>query len=145
MACVSVHARQRTCSQFKTDQCQCTSPFGWTVQPEKSPKPVPHGRQVPSIPKAKTSPDPKSRKKIARLAHLTPHSFGGRRSQSFPSPRRWMPQVREGYCKDTPGRVFLVSRTLITTSFCRKTRSNKLPSYHHHYILWVKTKGENAW
>ena len=46
--------------------------------------------QVPGYPRH----NPKSRKKIARLAHLTPHSFGRRGAQSFPSPRGWMLQLR---------------------------------------------------
>ena len=32
---------------------------------------------------SKTSPNPKARKKIARHAHLTPHSFGGRGGAIF--------------------------------------------------------------
>ena len=43
--------------------------------------------------RVQNSPNPESRKRIARSAHLTLHSFGGRGGQSFPSPRRWMPQI----------------------------------------------------
>ena len=41
-----------------------------------------------------SKPHTKAMKKIARLAHLTLLSFGGRGAQSFPSPRRWMPRIR---------------------------------------------------
>ena len=51
------------CSELKMGQHQCASPFGWTDQPEP-PTPYP--------PKAGSRPNPKSRKKIARLAYLTP-------------------------------------------------------------------------
>ena len=46
--------------------------------------------QVPGVP----GPNPKARKKIARHAHLTPHSSSGKGAPSFPYPRRWMPRIQ---------------------------------------------------
>ena len=81
-------------------------------------------------PQVQNSPNPKSRKKIARLAHLTPHSFGGRGAQSFPSPRRWMPRIGNDMRRYTwtclPGKPGLFFSP-ITTWIGRMTRSNKLP------------------
>ena len=54
-------------------------------------------RQVPGVPRCKTSPNPKSRKKIARLAHLTPRSFGGRGEQIF-SISSALDETGPGYC-----------------------------------------------
>ena len=82
-----------TCKQqISMGWCHCTSPFGWNDQPAKVLRlfPPKAGSKRPQV---QTSPNPKSRKKIARLAHLTPHSFGGRGAQSFPSPRRWVPWI----------------------------------------------------
>ena len=90
--CTSVHTRTRM-QLVKMDQCQCTGPFGWTDQVE-TPYVCSLRRQVPGVPGAKTHLNPKARKKIARHAHLTPLSFGRREAQSFPSPRRWMPWIR---------------------------------------------------
>ena len=72
----SVQTRTRVQRLIKMDQCQCTSPFGWTDR-QKSTKPVPSDGRFQASP-VRTSSNPKSRKKIARHAHLTRHSFGGR-------------------------------------------------------------------
>ena len=57
---------------IKMGQCQCTSPFGWTVQPAKTPTLVPSEGRCQASPSAKkSSPNSKSRKKIARHAGLT--------------------------------------------------------------------------
>ena len=114
---------------IKSDRRQCASPFGWTVQLVPpyacwtgASAPVPSAglssryppyacclrEQVPGVPRCTTSPNPESRKKIARLAHLASHSFGGRGAQSFPSPRRWMPRIRNDMrriiCTCLPGK-----------------------------------------
>ena len=77
---------------IKTDGRQCASPFGWIDQ-LKLPTPGPSEGRFQSSP-VQNSPNPKSRKKIARYAHLTSHSYGGKGAQSFPSPRRWIPSIR---------------------------------------------------
>ena len=56
---------------IKLGQCQCTDPFGWTDQPAKNPTPFPSESRFQASPGAKTSPNSKSRKKIARHAGLT--------------------------------------------------------------------------
>ena len=77
---------------------------------------------------AAKSTNPKARKKVARHAHLTPHSFGGRGAQSFPSPRRWMPWIRNDTrrctwtCLSRKPNPFPHS----TTSIREMTRSNRL-------------------
>ena len=82
--CLSIRASGM--HPIKMGQCQCTDPFSWTDQPEPLRLfPPKAGSRRPQVQK---SPNPKARKKIARLAHLTPLSFGGREAQSFPSPRR---------------------------------------------------------
>ena len=43
--------RAREMQLIKTDQCQCTGPFGWTDQPE-SPYACCLRKQVPGIPRA---------------------------------------------------------------------------------------------
>ena len=86
-----------TCVQLiKMGWCQRTSPFGWTDQPEKTLRLFPP-KAGSRRPQSKKSPNPKARKKIARHACLAPHSFGGRGAQSFPSPLRWMPWIRDTY------------------------------------------------
>ena len=67
-ACLSMHVR--TCSELKMGQHHCAIPFGWTDQPDL-PTPIPSEGRFQASP-VQTSPNPKSRKKIARLAHLTP-------------------------------------------------------------------------
>ena len=118
-----------TCNEFKkTGRCQRTRSFGWTDQPEKNPTPVPSEGRFQASPK-QTSPNPKSRKKIARHARLTSHSFGGRGAQSFPSPRRWMPWIRNDHGRYSwtclPGKPDPCPK--ITTGIRMKTRSKKLP------------------
>ena len=68
---VSVHLRSRV-HFFKSDQCQCTGPFGWTDQPEPT-APVAYGSRFQASPAA-NSTNPKARKKVARRAHLSPSS-----------------------------------------------------------------------
>ena len=84
---MGVCSSMRTSATNKIGQCQCTSPFGWTDQPVKALRLFPP-KAGSRRPQAQKSPNPESRKKIARHAHLTPHSFGGRGAQSYPSPRR---------------------------------------------------------
>ena len=94
----------------------------------KSPTPVPSEGRFQASP-VQTSPNPKSKKKIARLAHLTSLFYGGRGAQSFPSPRRWVPWIRKDLRRCTlaclPGKPDPF--THITTCICKMTRSNKPP------------------
>ena len=79
--CMSVHTHARM-QLIKTGWCQRTSPFNWTVQPAKALRLFPP-KAGSRRPRLQNSPNPKSRKKIARFTDLTPHSFGGRGAQSF--------------------------------------------------------------
>ena len=88
------------CIELKTGWCQCTNPFGWTDQLEK-PTPLPSESRFQASP-VQTSPNPKARKKIARLAHLTPPPAEKAKRECPGS--RMIPE-------DAPGRVFLVNRT----------------------------------
>ena len=85
-------------------------------------------------PRVQTSPNHKSRKKIARLVHLTPppplpHSYGGREAQSFPSPQCWMPWVGNDMRRCTwtclPGKPDPL--TSVTACIHMMSRSNDLP------------------
>ena len=124
--CLSIRASGM--QRINMDWRHCTSPFGWTDQPETS-----HAcslrEQVPGVPRCKTSPNPKARKKIARLAHLTSLSNGGRGAQSFPSPRSWMPRIRIEMRSNTwtclSGKPD--PSTHITTCIQEMTRSNEMP------------------
>ena len=59
------------------DQCQRTSPFGWTVQPEKDPKPVPYeGRFQASQAQNLTQPQVEEKDCEARPPH-PPSEEGG--------------------------------------------------------------------
>ena len=64
--CLQKRARLQT---NKTNDCQCTGPFGWTDQPE--PLCLCLSDQAPGIPAAQST-NPKARKKVARHAHLSP-------------------------------------------------------------------------
>ena len=67
----SVCPFKRTHAVNQMGWCQRTSPFGWTDQPEKPLRQFPQ-KAGSRRPQSKTSPNSKSRKKIARHAHLTP-------------------------------------------------------------------------
>ena len=66
---MSVHARTRM-HPIKTDQSQCTGPFGWTDQ-LKPRYACSLRKQVPGVPSAK-SPNPKARKKKLRGTPTSP-------------------------------------------------------------------------
>ena len=83
--------RRYACTELKRTSASALVPSAGLTS-RKTPYVCSLRNQVPG-PSAK-SPNPKSRKKIARYAHLTLHSFGGRGAQSFPSPRGWMPRIR---------------------------------------------------
>ena len=89
-ACLFMQADAHATNQM--DRYKCTGPFGRTDQP------VPNyacslRRQVPGVPNANLT-QLQVEEKNCEARHLTPHSYGGGRAQSFSSPRRWMPWVR---------------------------------------------------
>ena len=79
---------------IKMGQCQCTDPFSWTDQPAKTPTPVPSGGRFQASPSAKITQPQGEEKDCEARPPLLPLSFGGRGAQSFPSPRSWMPWIR---------------------------------------------------
>ena len=114
-------------------QCQRTSPVGWTDQPAKALRlfPPKAGSRRPEVQNL-TQPQVEEKDCEARPPHPSPLLRKEGRAQSFPSPRRWMPLVRNTVEKNTPGRVFLVSRdpfTHSTTCIGRMTRTNEPSSY----------------
>ena len=130
-----------TVQLIKTDQCQCTGPFGWTDH-LKPPCTCSLRKQVPDIPN-QTSPNPKDRKKIARHAHLTPHSSSRKGAQSFPYPRRWMPRVvvvcvRRGGEGGEEACVVVVMVVVVVRTLCY-TRESVLPRARMHLIGWQNT------
>ena len=78
---MSIHTCTRH-AKFLKGQHQCARPFGWTDQPAKAQRLLPP-KAGSRRPRVQNSPNPKSRKKIARLAYLTPHSSGGRGGAIF--------------------------------------------------------------
>ena len=82
--CLSSHVR--ACIKLKWVSASALTPSAGLTSRSKTLRPYPSESRFQAFPGAKTSPNSKSRKKIARHAGLTPHSFGGRGAQSFPSP-----------------------------------------------------------
>ena len=104
---VHTHTRMQL---IKMDQCQCTGPFGWTDQPKKTPRlfapkagsrrpqckiqPTPsRGKRLPGTPASLPTPSEKGRRHLFHLLGVGCPGSGI-------------------LCKETSGRVFLVSRTL---------------------------------
>ena len=78
-ACLSIRASSM--QQFTWTSASARVPSaGLTSRKNKTPVPSEGRFQASPV---ETSPTPKARKKIARHAHLTLHSFGGRGAQSF--------------------------------------------------------------
>ena len=90
-ACLFLRANARA-SNSKWASASAPAPSAGLTSPTPLRLFPPKGRFQASP--VQTSPNPVSWKKIARSAHLTPLSIGGRGAQSFPSPQRWMPWIR---------------------------------------------------
>ena len=86
-------SRAHACRLIKTDQRQCASPFCWTDQPETH-YACSLRRQVPGVPSANLiQPQVEEKDCEARPPHLP--ILRRKVAQSFPSPRRWMPWIRD--------------------------------------------------
>ena len=132
---------------MKTDQCQCAGLFGWTDQPE-TPTPVPP-RAGSRRSQVQTHSNPKARKKIARHAHLSPFSFGGRERAIFSIASACeCPGTGSGItCEEMTGRVFLVSRdpfTRSTINIQEMTSTDKMPFTNLRSNPRQRPWGENA-
>ena len=82
-------------------------------------------RQVPGVPKCKKFTQPQGEEKDCEARPPHTHSFLRRRAQSFPSPRRWMPWIRNDIRRCTwtclPGKPDPFTR--VTTFIQEMTRS----------------------
>ena len=84
ITCVSLVTRTHACTEL--NGLVPAHPLRLDCPAGKSPTLVPSEGRFQASPDAiltQYSPNPKSRNKIARLAHLTPHSFGGRGRNLF--------------------------------------------------------------
>ena len=109
---VSVHTRTRM-QLIKMDQCQCTGPFGWTDQPENPLRLFPP-KEGSRRPRCKPHPTPSRGKRLRGPPTSPPSPSEEGERNLFHLLGVGCP--RSGIlCDDTPGRVFLVSRTLLPT------------------------------
>ena len=122
-------------------QHQCASPFGWTDQPDL-PTPAPSEGRFQASPVANlTQPQVEEKDCEARPPHSPILRRKGGAIFSI-SPGLECSRIRIDCEKITPGRVFLVSRTLfpkLSPVIRRMTRSNKPSLTHHHCLPRVKT------
>ena len=79
---MSVHTQQRACTWSNWAGASAPAPSAGLTS-RKTLTPVPSEGRFQASPGAKNSPNPKTRKKIARLAHLTSLSHGGREGAIF--------------------------------------------------------------
>ena len=130
---MSLSIRAHACTELKRTSASALVPSAGLTSPKKTLRlfPPKAGSRRPQVQDDST---PIRGKRLRGTAHLTPHSFGGRRAQSFPSPRGWVPLVRNIMKSITWTCLFGKPDpfTHVATCFLELTRSNRLPFTTHN-------------